>query len=424
MSNLKQRRDHVFVPWSLTKAFFASSGGFGVDCSAFLPCEVIVFTSAGIIELARAGILPDISDQEVESFSKQDGLQKLIVCVQVMWFFVQAIARWCQHLPLTLLELDTIAHVFFALVIYGLWYKKPYCATAPYICRDERIINMAALFSLHNDYSWPKETRNVQSHTIPMNAVAFFHHRDLVKRKEHLFRANWAVDFLKCHGSQFQWEEQTAEGPICAGGVKFKKLLVCLKMTDFGIRDQISSTLQDDDDDTNENEGEDQDEAGTKNENQWMLHAAYFCIFSALYGSIYMVAWNWHFPTAIEKWMWRSSAILSVQVPVVLLFLLGLAQVMIWEERARKTGPASTESLEEPGASGRQRGRRRRKYGFRVVRNLNRMGATVGLALALPAALWHSTRLFFLVEAILSFRNPAPGTYGSVHWASFIPHIG
>lgn len=45
--------------------------------------------------------------------------------LQATWFLVQAIARLSQGLPVSLLEVNTIGHVLYALVIYILWWDKP-----------------------------------------------------------------------------------------------------------------------------------------------------------------------------------------------------------------------------------------------------------------------------------------------------------
>ena len=71
-----------------------------------------------------------------------------MVCVQAGWFIVQCIARVAQGLPLSLLEIHVVAHVFIALLMYLLWFKKPYGALTPLILQDPGIVQVAALFSL------------------------------------------------------------------------------------------------------------------------------------------------------------------------------------------------------------------------------------------------------------------------------------
>jgi hypothetical protein len=67
----------------------------------------------------------DISPEEVLSKSKASGLAKGIVCLQAIWFCIQCLSRVSQSLPITLFELNTVAHSICALLVYLLWWEKP-----------------------------------------------------------------------------------------------------------------------------------------------------------------------------------------------------------------------------------------------------------------------------------------------------------
>jgi hypothetical protein len=66
-----------------------------------------------------------ISEKRIEDKSKGDPLAKGFVIIQTSWFVLQSIARAVQHLPLTELELVTLAFASLNLVVYVLWWKKP-----------------------------------------------------------------------------------------------------------------------------------------------------------------------------------------------------------------------------------------------------------------------------------------------------------
>ncbi|KAL8960938.1 MAG: hypothetical protein Q9183_005380, partial [Haloplaca sp. 2 TL-2023] len=70
-------------------------------------------------------VLPYLSEEEIWDKSKANGLAKTIVCIQASWFCIQCIARLGQHLPVSLLELNTFAHAICALLVYVLWWNKP-----------------------------------------------------------------------------------------------------------------------------------------------------------------------------------------------------------------------------------------------------------------------------------------------------------
>ncbi|KIM28286.1 hypothetical protein M408DRAFT_23986 [Serendipita vermifera MAFF 305830] len=65
------------------------------------------------------------SETELKDRGKSDALTKLIVLVQTLWFVVQCIARGVQHLPLTELEVVTLAYTMLNFFIYVFWWDKP-----------------------------------------------------------------------------------------------------------------------------------------------------------------------------------------------------------------------------------------------------------------------------------------------------------
>ncbi len=134
--------------WTLQDAFFALSGGFAVDSTSFWPCSRLTFTYAGIIKLAELELLPEISSAAISDKSKADIIAKVIVCLQASWFLIQSIARLCQGLPITLLEIHVLTHVACAFGMYILWLDKPYSVEYPIMLSDEATVDMAALFAL------------------------------------------------------------------------------------------------------------------------------------------------------------------------------------------------------------------------------------------------------------------------------------
>jgi hypothetical protein len=67
----------------------------------------------------------DISRSYISDKSNASGLAKAMVCIQALWFCIQALSRVLRSLPITLLELNTFAHSLCALLIYILWWHKP-----------------------------------------------------------------------------------------------------------------------------------------------------------------------------------------------------------------------------------------------------------------------------------------------------------
>lgn len=109
------RRKHR---WTMTHSFFASTGGFAVDCTPWhgtlLPKDApkrLTVTARGMEFLARLGVLPDVPAEDIEDKSKADALAKFLVLLQACWMLIQVIGRLVARLPVTLLEVNTVAHV-------------------------------------------------------------------------------------------------------------------------------------------------------------------------------------------------------------------------------------------------------------------------------------------------------------------------
>ncbi|UNI19527.1 hypothetical protein JDV02_005709 [Purpureocillium takamizusanense] len=78
-------------------------------------------TPRGIQLLAKCGLLPSITREDITDKSKTDGSGKVIYCIQVAWVIIQAVARVAVGLPVTPLKTNTIAHIVCAFINYTLW---------------------------------------------------------------------------------------------------------------------------------------------------------------------------------------------------------------------------------------------------------------------------------------------------------------
>ena len=133
--------DGLHSGWNIVHGFCA-----GMGCFAFNPTNLttdtgtpilapeyrrVTLTARGVALLADCGLLPDIETNYLKDKSKSDGLSKFIACVQAAWLIVQVIGRLVLGLQVTLLEINTLGHVFCALLIYVLWWHKPRMVQEP-----------------------------------------------------------------------------------------------------------------------------------------------------------------------------------------------------------------------------------------------------------------------------------------------------
>lgn len=142
--------------------FYAGMGGFAFDLSTpdmrsgmpFIPnARRLYVTPRGVQLLARCGLLPCITQRDIRDKSKTDSTGKLICCLQVSWMLIQAISRLAVNLPVTPLEVNTIAHVFCALINYTLWWHKPRWIREPTILTGEWTRPMCAFMYMSSHMS-------------------------------------------------------------------------------------------------------------------------------------------------------------------------------------------------------------------------------------------------------------------------------
>ena len=65
------------------------------------------------------------TEAEIKDRGKSDWLAKSLVLLQTSWFVMQCIAQGIKHLPVTHLEIVTLAYAAMNFVIYIFWWNKP-----------------------------------------------------------------------------------------------------------------------------------------------------------------------------------------------------------------------------------------------------------------------------------------------------------
>ncbi|KAF9265430.1 hypothetical protein L218DRAFT_1075552 [Marasmius fiardii PR-910] len=124
---VKQRMASVpgIPEWTTTHSFFLVMGGFVLEDDQGKPISSLRLQE--ILQLNHEGKIdfPTISEQEIQDRSKGDALSKTLILFQTTWFLLQVLARSRMRLPLTELEVVTIAFASLNVLTYGFWYNKP-----------------------------------------------------------------------------------------------------------------------------------------------------------------------------------------------------------------------------------------------------------------------------------------------------------
>ena len=116
--------------WTIVHAHYADSGGFLLHSK---DTQSFPVTAKQIYYLIQKGhlALPKITKKAIWDKSKADRLTKTIAGSQAIWLVVQVVARGIQHLPITLLELSTVALITCTGATSFFWFHKPLGVETP-----------------------------------------------------------------------------------------------------------------------------------------------------------------------------------------------------------------------------------------------------------------------------------------------------
>lgn len=149
--------------------------------------------------------------------------------------------------------------------------------------------------------------------------------------------------------------------------------------------------------------------------------------FGLLNGAMHMAAWNAHFPTPEERWLWRVSSLAAVwtsilSMPWVQIFLINGGYIdlslldSVWEGWSRNEDFRSLANLNSgPGGSqiptNSNSGQKKRVWGW--------LFGSAGLIMVGYCV----SMLFLMVESLISCRNVPEGSYSTPSWTGLWPHI-
>ncbi|KAJ7130456.1 hypothetical protein C8R44DRAFT_731978 [Mycena epipterygia] len=116
------------LPITLTHGFFMSMGGFVSRAGNPIVTIEQLTENKEYISAIR-----DVTAKDIRDKSKGDALSKGVALLQGLWFITQCIARVSQRLPVTQLEVATLAFAVVNILIWSLWWAKPLDVEQPII---------------------------------------------------------------------------------------------------------------------------------------------------------------------------------------------------------------------------------------------------------------------------------------------------
>ncbi|KAK3689928.1 hypothetical protein B0T22DRAFT_514750 [Podospora appendiculata] len=351
--------------WTLVHAFYALSGGFVLQTP---DTETFPINAASVHYLVSRGYiaLPSITREEIWDKSKADVFAKGLAILQGGWIIIQAIARTAQGLPLTPLELFTLAFVVSTAMSYFFWWRKPQHVGTP--TPIECLVPMSKIWA---DAGYPED---MPYSGTPMDFVE--------KASQHWKRRSMFENFDL---ESAEWKEDSANPPL-KNGVRVERGHT---QTQTNTPNMISSQRP------RQRIADDAVMAArlpTK-------VVAMLMVPSMLHSGIHLAGWNHTFPTSAEQTVWRVCAVVLVAMSsaaVGLVRVLGQAKYrgrynMLWvwvNADADAARPAAWDVL---------------------------LGLTT-LSLVLA-------RCFLIMEVCISLRQLPARTFVDVDWTHYIPHV-
>lgn len=394
--SVKEFHSAGFHSWTMRHAFYADMGGFLLQVPAqqapsSLPAALkpqpltFPLDAKQLCYLVRHGYVefPTIEKEEV---AETDRLGRNITIFQVIWFSVNSIARAVQHLPLTTLELTTLAFIPCMIASSFCWYHKPSSIGRATMLKCETPL-AKILTSAGDDAQKPYRK-------TPL---------DFVSREE------WSISLFWAYG-----------------------LNVSRKMHLRVFARQISSRPI----------------TRIPNDNWPQLDVKgglLLVLVSVLYSAIFVSGWNSPFPTRIECILWRTSSLGTMAFTIILAIVEVLGFRLYMPHRQRfpetkasannmealnaETMPDAEASLQLPRYTQQNIPDKAHRLvqGWRNPSPDNDPALEVPLRVLIPTATLCASysvfRAYCLVEDVLGLRALPPSAFQTVNWPNWFPHI-
>jgi hypothetical protein len=443
----------VYRPWELEHGFLVVMGGMGITIAEGQDQEMLnngsTITPFGALTLAKVGVLPDFEKERIAGRCKADSLGKMLVCIQALWMVLQTITRKVGGLPITLLELNTLAHVTCAVLMYFIWWKKPQNVDELFKVPVQKELAFfmspkpAEPWEPWEPESWWRErslddpkyqpnglsARTTNGFQVVGQVNEEWNSLPLQRKKavETAIRKPDGVLMLYPGQSLYDvaWYLRDVN-PIHLTQLDITKLFVESKKKNNYDIPQLDYNLQ--------GMGLAR-EASNMRITGWEEFSietlALFSFLSVMYGGIHGSSWNAHFPSVVEQMMWRA-AVCSVAVGgfviSALLFMVSLLDNLTKSPR---------ENLKSWITRGIQWGwGSLRIEDFGVFFFVVLLGMVVGVILLISLLIivivtlscitlaYLFSRAFLVVESFISIRSLPAGAYNTVSWVGYWPHIG
>ena len=369
-----------FHGWTVRHGFYAGMGGFVLHAPDFVPFPLTVDQ---VYYLVLHGFVDFqsvlIANSEIEDKNKFDTLTRILTTIQLLWFVINVVARVSLGMAITTLELSTIAFIFCTIFTCFFWRLKPQDVSAP-IVLELNVPLASVLVSAGDAASRP------YSYT-PL---------DFANDEPHWFQLVWRYCFNipRAFGYNFHPVKRPVD-----------------KVWD----DQFSHL-------------------GPR-------YGAVLAFVQLSFAAIHFSAWNFHFPTEIERLLWRIAACyISCSMVITWVTIYCGFEIFPWLATQAQQNGGGIQSLQSKEKSPRSLTRLLlgRLWQFcdslfmwqkRYCNNASDKNPKedipllVALILVPLGVFYICFRGYIILEDIINLRSLPSSTFGAISWASFLPHF-
>ncbi|KAF9065796.1 hypothetical protein BDP27DRAFT_1297995 [Rhodocollybia butyracea] len=301
--------------WTLTHGMFLVMGGFVLTDDSGEVIGVLQASQLATLLKENSILLPSISSSEIMDRSKGDVVTKTLVLVQTTWFIAQVISRAFQHLPITELEITTLAFATINILTYILWWMKPLDVRHPILLsmRPGWVVSEAPKLSDSETgtlQGTPDIPSNNQQFQAPLQAVAGFsteRHINRVRRGLRLslvaFVSPW---WRKSNATSIYMSTQSLPNVTTRTSPTTK--LGSVNFPTFEFTTRVPTFYG----------GPPRHFYGKDSLYPMSLEM----FLGAIFGAIHCVAWTFQFPTNVERILWQTTSLCMTLIPLVFMSVI------------------------------------------------------------------------------------------------------
>lgn len=357
--------------WTQAHGYFMIMGGF-MTYEGDKMGHVV--TSNELDGLLSKGLIR-VTKKEIGDKGRGNSLSKIIVLAQTTWFILQCIARNINDLPITELELVTLAFSALNFFTYALWWNKPLDVECPMRVYIEQQQGDGEDAGKEQGEAWSQSETKIWDIVVEDTRAATVKAKMAVQKvPRRVFDGLGAIAVtFQQYWRNTDWYKvalYTLAALLSPIWSPFYVLQYVLYITARlgGLEYEIPHGAR----------SVPTFYSGPGLDDARLAVTALFAAIGTIFGAIHCVAWSFVFPSVVEQHLWRiASVIVTAEMPLFIFSALALG----WVDN--------------------------RTY-------------MLGRCVAVPYIV---CRLILLVLPFCALRSLPAGVYQTVPWTTYIPHV-